>query len=499
MRVSPTDGRSSAPPTAAGGDRGSARRPGGRRRRWQALLAIGTGALFATSLSACGSGGTTTVRAVFANAQDLYAGNPVDVLGVREGTVTKVVPDGSTVVVTLQIDHGVRLPADVDATLSSPQVLGTPSVELSPGYTGGPTLASGATIPEQRTTVPVSINRLLLDLQQALHKVNPQAVGGVVTNLSQDLANQGAGLNQLISQGAGTLQLLADKGNQLGQLNTSLAAITGTLRQQTSQVTTLLQDYNTVAGVLAANRQPLADAIGELASASQQLATLLSPNLVPLQQDIAAITQLGRTLDRNLPTVDQSLGFGDALFAAANRAFDPVHDWLNLNLQPDPGLASGQVTGLVRDLLAGICRRIAANHATGLSATELSTLQTCGNPASGFFNPILGLVPSLLSGGAAGATPQQMIAAGLSAIPGLSSSQRSQLSSLSPSQLAGASAATGNDSGSGAASGGSPAVATNQGALRPAPPQPVPTGGGSWLGRLLHGLLGVIGTLGSLL
>jgi phospholipid/cholesterol/gamma-HCH transport system substrate-binding protein len=471
-------------------------------RRWRVVLGLGVGLVFAASLSACTGGGSPmTIRAVFSNAEDLYAGNPVEVLGVREGTVTKVVPEGSAVVATLQVDPGVRLPATVDATLSNPQVLGTPSVDLYPGYTGGPTLADGATIPEQRTVVPVSINRLLVDLQQALAKINPQAVGGVVSSLSQDLANQGAGLNELISQGAGTLQLLAEKGNQLGQLNTSLAAITGTLRQQTSQVTTLLQDYNTVAGVLAANRQPLADAISELASASQQLATLLSPNLQPLEQDIAAITQLGRTLDRNLPTLDQSLAAGDSLFAAAQRAFDPVHDWLNLNLQPDGSLASGQLAGLVRDLLAGICRRIAANHASGLSATELSTLQTCGNPASGFFDPVLGLVPSLLSGGAEAPTPQQMIAAGLSSIPGLSSSQRSELSALSPSQLATAAPAASSGTGQ-VGGGGTPSTTTghaDQPAVDPVPPQPVPSGGGGWLGHLLHGLLGAIHTIGSLL
>jgi phospholipid/cholesterol/gamma-HCH transport system substrate-binding protein len=476
------------------------------RRLWRAGLAVTLGGLCAATLSACGSGGSgSTIHAVFSNAENLYSGNPVTVLGVREGTVTKVRPRGGEVVVTLQLDPGVRVPADVQATLSNPQVLGTPAVDLYPGYTSGPVLPNGGTIPEQRTVVPISINRLLVDLQRVLGEINPKAVSGAVSSLSQDLTNQGAGLNRLIAQGAGTLQLLADKGNQLGQLNTSLAAITGTLRQQTGQVTTLLQDYDTVAGVLAANRQPLADAISALADMSQQLATLLSPNLQPLQQDIATITQLGRTLDRNLPTLDQSLAAGDSLFAATNRAYDPVHNWINLNLQPAGQLASGQATGLVRDLLASICRRIAANHASGLSSSELSTLQTCGNPSSGFFDPILGLVPSLLSGGVnAGPTPQQMLADGMAAIPGLSASQRNQLSHVTPSQLstgsstAGSSAA-GTSGTSGSSAGPGSTASANQSTLHPAPPTAVPSGGSGLVGDLLHGLFGAIHVIGGLL
>lgn len=463
-------------------------------RWWKAVLGAALGAVFAVSLAACGGSSGYTVKAVFATADGMYAGNPVEVLGVREGTVTQVKAMGRAVLVTMSIDHGQRLPAGVKATLTNPQVLGTPSVEMYPGYTGGPVLGSGSTIPEARTVVPVSINRILIDLQQVLHQINPQAVGGVVRSLSQDLANQGAGVNRLISQGAGTLSLLASKGNQLGQLNGSLAAITGTLRRQTGQVTTLLQDYSTVAGVLAANRQPLGAAIGALASMSQQLATLLSPNLHPLQQDITTITQVGRTLDRNLPALDQTLAASNQLFAGSVRAYNPVDNWLNLNLQAAPGVASAQEVGLVRDVLAGICRRISANHSSGLSASELATLQTCGNPASGFFNPILGLVPTLLSGGTAqGPTAQQMLSAGLSRIPGLSSGQRSEFSSLSPGQLSGAS---GTSTGSGA--GGAPSSSAGQ--VHPAPPQPVPSsGGGGWLGGFFHGIFGTTGLLGGLL
>ncbi|HZU78751.1 MAG TPA: MCE family protein, partial [Acidimicrobiales bacterium] len=227
-----------------------------------AALAAATAGMVLTS---CGGPSAYTVTAVFPSAEGLFAGNAVQVLGVSRGTVTKVDPQAGRVVVTMSIAGDQSLPAQVHATLTNPQLLGEPSIELSPGYTGGPRLAAGAVIPESRTSVPESIDQLLRDLQSYLGQVDSSSLGGLVTNLAQDLQGQGQALNQLIAGGAGTLQILADKGNQLGQLNGSLAQITATLRQRSATVTQLLQSYDTVANVIATQSGPLGDSITQLA------------------------------------------------------------------------------------------------------------------------------------------------------------------------------------------------------------------------------------------
>jgi phospholipid/cholesterol/gamma-HCH transport system substrate-binding protein len=451
----------------------------------------------ASLLASCGSGASPyTVRAVFSSAEGLFPGNSVDILGVSKGTVTKVQPEAGYVVVTMSIEGGQPLPARVDAALTNPQLLGEPSVELHPGYSGGPTLAADSVIPESRTSVPVSTDQILRDLQQYLGQVNSQALSGTISNLAQDLQGQGQALNELISQGAGTLNLLAQKGNQLGQLNGSLAQITGTLKQRTSTVTSLLQSYETVGNVIAQQSGPLGDSINELAQMSAQLSALLDPNLQPLQSDIGTITQVGRTLDRNLGSLDQGLNSTVSLFAGAGRAYDAAHNWLNLNVPTEPGLSSSVLEGLVRDRLAGICRRVLANHSAGLSSSQISTLQTCGNPASGYFDPLLSALPNLINGtGSASpgpapsqSTPQSMMTQGLGQIPGLTPSQVQQLSQVPPSALSGAASTNSNAQGTGSSQ------------LNPSTPQSPPSSsGGGLLGGLLHGITGVAHFLGSLL
>ena len=343
----------------------------------------------------------------------------MDVLGVKVGTVTDVQNVGDKVDVTLAVDQGTRIPSAAFASLVAPQLLGSPDVDLNPGYTGGPFLAPGATIPQDHTAVPVSTDELLKELQHTLNAINPHAVGNLVTNLATDLDGQGANLNKLIASAAGTVQLLATKGDDLGQLNGTLAQLTGTLDTDTSQIEQLVEQYDTVSTTVAQHSGQLNDAITQLAGASSGLVSLLVPNLQPLEADVGTVTTVGRTLDRNLSSVDEILQNGNNLFQGAARAYDPNYNWLNLNLATAPGVTGAYIAGLLRDRLAGICRRIVANHSTGLSAAVIATLNQCGNPSSGFFDPLLNDIPTILntlSGGSGAATAQSLLQQGLTQI-----------------------------------------------------------------------------------
>ena len=340
---------------------------------------------------------TYPIKVVYSSAPGLFAGAAVDVLGVQVGSVTNVQNVGDKVDVTLAVDQGTRIPPSAFASLVSPQLLGSPDVDLNPGYTGGRFLASDATIPQDHTAVPVSTDELLKELQRTLDAINPHAVGNLVTNLATDLDGQGANLNKLIASAAGTVQLLATKGDDLGQLNGTLAQLTGTLDTDTSQIEQLVEQYDTVSTTVAQHSGQLNDAITQLAGASSGLVSLLTPNLQPLEADVGTVTTVGRTLDRNLSSVDEILQNGNNLFQGAERAYDPTYNWLNLNLATSPGVTGAYVAGLLRDRLAGICRRIVANHSTGLSAAVIATLDQCGDPSSGFFDPLLDDIPTILN------------------------------------------------------------------------------------------------------
>ncbi len=405
-----------------------------RRRCSVATLALGAVAAAALGVWLTASPGTYTVRAVFPSAQGLFSGAAVRLLGVRIGTVTDVEYQDGAVDVTMQLDGSQSLPRNVNAALEAPLLLGTPDIGLSPGYTGGPALQAGAVIPESHTSVPVSTDQLLRQMQRVLGSVDPASAHNLVANLANDIAGQGDEINQLIHGASGTLQLLAAKGSDLGKMNGSLAQLASTLDQHESKLLELIGAYDTVSQVIALHQSDLGSAIDELSKASAQLAALISPNTKPLEQDVAVITTLGRTLDRNLANLDELMASSRRLFAGAHRSYDPVHKWFDLNNQLAPGLTTGLLEGMVRDRLAGICRRVLAHHSAGLSATQKKTLATCGNPDSGFFDPILHLIPRIISGAASpGGGPASSsslgaaLGTGLSKIPGLTPAERRQI------------------------------------------------------------------------
>lgn len=429
---------------------------------------------------------TYPMKAVFASANGLFPGNSVEMLGAPVGTVTDVVNTGDTVLVSMEVQTKYPVPAGVQAALVSPQVLGEPSIDLSPGYTGGKKLAAGTTIPMSRTSVPVSTDQLLKDVQSFLSQVNPQATGSLITNLSQDLAGQGTSLNQLLGNAAGTIQLLAQQGNNLGQLTTSLAQITATLQTRTSTLSALISDYNTVSAVVASHQAQLGSAISDLAGATNQLSQFLGPNLVPLEADVAGITQVGRTVSANLGNLDTLLNSTNLLFAAAGRAYDPTQNWLNLNLALPAGTSASVVSGYIRDRLAGICRRLLANHSSGLPATVLQTLGVCGNPNSSFFDPLLSVIPSILNeltsgpgGGPSATALAALVAKGMTMIPGAANIQAPTPTTPTPAPVAPAAPSLSTP-------------ATSQLPPLPTVPSNPPSSSGGGLGGLLKSLLGAL-------
>ena len=423
-----------------------------RRRLVYPVVTLVVALVFA-SCSAITTGPTYNVLANFSQTIALFPGSFVRELGIDVGSVTKVVNQGDHVQVTMAIRTKFPLRPDANAILVADSVLGERYVQFTPAYTGGDRLVPGSVIPIERTAVPVETDQVLRSLHNVLSAIDPNNAKDVVTNLANIVNGQGTKLNDLLSHASGTLQVLADKSTDLGQLTDSLASLTGALRTRTDALASLIRDYDTVSQIIADDRQNVDGTISQLSSATGQAAALLSRNLPGLKDDLNVLTTAGQSLDRNIDSLDVGLANAPRLFTAAKNAYDPQHNWLPLNTQASPAATSAVLVARIRDSLAGICRRLAVRNPALAPA-----LAACGNPNSGFFDPILNLIPGIIakipgqtgpaSGGpvagtaaannakaavkAAGATaaPTDAMSAfgqGLAAIPGLSSLQAAAL------------------------------------------------------------------------
>ncbi|MCB1017944.1 MAG: MCE family protein [Acidimicrobiales bacterium] len=352
-------------------------------------LALGL-ALVAPSCALIDRPDTYEVGADFRRAVNLYPGSPVRALGIEVGSITEVENRGDVVRVTMRIDEGTALPADARAVVVPVTVLGERYVQLSPVYDGGPRLAAGAVIPRERTQVPFEIDELLRGLDDYLGQIDPDRAGDLITNLADLLEGQGAELNDLIANASGTVELLADKGDELGAIVESLSQLTATLGGRTQAVQELIRSYGEVAGQLAADRDDLNAFITNLDRAAVELGGLLERNREPLRASIDTLAVTGRTVERNIDRLVRALDATPRLFAAAARAYDADRNVLRLNNQVDSSLALDLYRARLRDRLAGLCRRIivALGGPTAAAAAGLVAAD-CGNAASPIWDPLV--------------------------------------------------------------------------------------------------------------
>ena len=244
-------------------------------------------------------GGSYTVTARFRETPGLYPHNSVDILGVATGTVTSVTPEQGYVEVKLSLPDSVALPAGVGAVLMAPNPVSDRTVELTPAYTGGATLGHGATIPLERTLVPLELDQVYAsidDLSKALGPGGANQHGDLSAALHAlaDLAGgNGANVHQAISAIAAALPALTAHPDQLRTLVDGIDQLTSTLAAHNATINALYTDLADATRTLASERGTLSAAISNLQAGLSQVATFIRDNQANLG---ATVHNLASTL-----------------------------------------------------------------------------------------------------------------------------------------------------------------------------------------------------------
>lgn len=79
-----------------------------------------------------------TYSAYFAEANGLFVGDEIRILGVAVGVVDKIEPQPTSSKVTFSVDKQYAIPADARAAILSPSLVTSRAVQLVPAYSGVP-------------------------------------------------------------------------------------------------------------------------------------------------------------------------------------------------------------------------------------------------------------------------------------------------------------------------------------------------------------------------
>jgi virulence factor Mce-like protein len=177
------------------------------------------------------------VAADFKDSGGIFVNAEVTYRGVAVGRVSdmKLIDDGVRVVLTMKPGAD-KIPADTKAIVATRSAVGEQYVLLQPDDNKGPYLKDGSVIPKNRTSIPVPVEQLLLNMDKLVGSLDQEHLRIVVNELGQAFAGAGDDLGRLIDNGnlllaraeqslPQTLQLITDGQTVLDTQNASRSAI----------------------------------------------------------------------------------------------------------------------------------------------------------------------------------------------------------------------------------------------------------------------------------
>jgi phospholipid/cholesterol/gamma-HCH transport system substrate-binding protein len=272
--------------------------------------------------------GKTNVTAYFDNSNGLFPGDEVRILGIAVGYIDTITPEPERAKVTFWIDDQYKVPADVKAVILSPSLVTSRAIQLTPAYTSGPALDNDATIPIERTAVPVEFDDFREQLEKLSDALQPTEPGGVSTlgafveTAADNLRGNGASIRGTITKLSQAFSILGDHSDDIfgtirnlsilvsalqnstdlmRELNVNLAAVTGLLADGPDEIGTAVQSINDVVGdvqsFIADNKEMLGTTTDKLAS--------VTTALVESREDIKQTLHVAPTAFSNLNNIYQ--------------------------------------------------------------------------------------------------------------------------------------------------------------------------------------------------
>ncbi|EID16407.1 MCE-family protein MCE1D [Mycobacterium xenopi RIVM700367] len=216
-----------------------------------------------------------TVVAYFPQANALYAGDKVQIMGVRIGSVDAIEPAGDKMKVTFHYQNKYKVPANASAVILNPSLVASRTIQLEPPYRGGPVLGDNAVIPIERTQVPVEWDDLRNQVTNIISRLGPSKdqpkgpFGDIVESFADGLAGKGAQINTTLTSLSQALTALNEGRGDFFAVLRSLASFVNALHKDDKRFVALNHDLARFTNSLASSDRALARAV-------QQTDTLLS-------------------------------------------------------------------------------------------------------------------------------------------------------------------------------------------------------------------------------
>jgi phospholipid/cholesterol/gamma-HCH transport system substrate-binding protein len=281
-------------------------------------------------------GSSYEIKAVFINAGQLVKGNQVEVSGRPIGSITDIkLTDNGHAEIVMRIDELKPLHLGTTATIRASSLSGVANryVALSLGPNSNPKLASGSTIPADRTTAPVDLDQLFNTFDPKTRKGLQDVIQGSAAWYDSKGAKAALSIYYfnpaLVQTTLLERQLVKDQVVFKRFVSDSAQVVTD-LSDRQNELTSLVSNANTTAGAIASQNQALSTSLAILP------ATLRNANttFVNLRSTLDDLTVL---VDASKPATKDLAPFLAQLEPLLVEARPTIADLAELIRKPGPG------------------------------------------------------------------------------------------------------------------------------------------------------------------
>lgn len=204
------------------------------------------------------------IKVMMPTAGGIYPDAYVTYRGVEVGKVSSLQLHQNDVVAVLSINHGTRIPANVTASVRELTAAAEQYMDLVPSDSARPAfLKAGDVIPEDRTSVPVSVGTLLNTLNSLVNSLSAKDLNTLASALATGLRDAGGdlhsiivngntlvsalqsaipGTQSLINSGSTVLSTFNDTSNEFESFSANLNALSAQVKQSNSALVGVLQN-----------------------------------------------------------------------------------------------------------------------------------------------------------------------------------------------------------------------------------------------------------------
>ncbi len=337
------------------------------------------------------------LTAHFPRTISIYEGSPVKVLGVQVGAVDKVTPTGTDVVVEMHYDPSIKIPADAQAVIVSPSIVGDRYVQLTPVYESGPRLADGAVLKDQDTGIPLELDQIYSSLDELNVALGPNgankngALSDLLATTAENFGGEGAQFHQTIQDFSTLTQTLDDNKEALFGSARELEGFINTLATNDQTVRQFNQSLSDVSDLLSGEKEELAAALHNLSIGLGDVATFVKDNRDILGQNITHINRVAKVLVKQRAALDETLKNAPVALNNLALTYNPQSGTLDTNA--NLGEIINQISSDPTTLLCGFLSQ--ADHSGQLCNLAGSVLKRAspfgtGSSYGQSFDPTLG-------------------------------------------------------------------------------------------------------------